>query len=213
MRVAELARFMAQSNASSASDADDAPGGGADGNGGARPQDQRDQGSSGGEDDVEGGHARAKDDPPAGLQVAYMSQHRLLHHAPALRERFEVPPYALGRVGSMNVWLGTRGTVTPLHTDEAQNLLSQLAGAKYVRLYSPRARAAMYPFRSAGNEAANEYSEVRCESPDANRHPLFLAEEGFKEVVLLPGETLFIPKGWWHYVRALTTAASMNTWW
>ena len=47
-----------------------------------------------------------------------------------------LPPYTLGRpLHPLNVWLGTRGTVTSLHSDASENLLAQVAGHKYVRLY------------------------------------------------------------------------------
>lgn len=31
-------------------------------------------------------------------------------------------------------------------------------------------------------------------------------------VVLSPGDVLFVPHKWWHYVENLTTAISINTW-
>ena len=38
--------------------------------------------------------------------------------------------------------------VTPLHTDPYHNLLSQVVGRKYVRLYHPQATPQLYPFDS-----------------------------------------------------------------
>lgn len=38
--------------------------------------------------------------------------------------------------------------VTPLHTDPYHNLLSQVVGRKYVRLYHPQATLQLYPFDS-----------------------------------------------------------------
>ena len=68
--------------------------------------------------------------------VAYMAQHHLLHQCAPLQALLAVPPYTLGReMSPPNLWLGTRGTVTSLHSDPADNLLCQLSGFKYVRLY------------------------------------------------------------------------------
>jgi hypothetical protein len=61
--------------------------------------------------------------------VAYMSQHHLLHQAPALQALIAVPPLLLGRsLSPVNMWLGTRGTVTSLHSDPDDNLLCQASG-------------------------------------------------------------------------------------
>jgi hypothetical protein len=43
----------------------------------------------------------------------------------------------LGRLAAANAWVGTAGTVTHLHTDQADNLLCQVAGYKLVRVLGP----------------------------------------------------------------------------
>lgn len=87
--------------------------------------------------------------------VAYVSQHGLFHqlretqasacrlhrpspHAtgqlknmtrsPLLQNDFTVPVYARGgaKLAMVNAWMGTRGTVTHLHTDEHDNFLAQV---------------------------------------------------------------------------------------
>ena len=32
------------------------------------------------------------------------------------------------------------------------------------------------------------------------------------QVVLSPGEVLFVPRHWWHYVECVESAVSVNTW-
>ena len=32
------------------------------------------------------------------------------------------------------------------------------------------------------------------------------------QVTLDPGDVLFVPKKWWHYVQSLDTSISINTW-
>ena len=53
---------------------------------------------------------------------------------------------------------------------------------------------------------------MTVEDPDLSKHPLF-AQAAFVETVLKPGDALFMPKGMWHYVRALTPSVSVNFWW
>ena len=46
------------------------------------------------------------------------------------------------------------------------------------------------------------YSEVNVLAPDIQKHPkYFLAP--YIETILCPGEMLFIPRGWWHFIKAL----------
>jgi hypothetical protein len=59
--------------------------------------------------------------------------------------------------------------------------------------------------------AQGNISAVDAESPDAAAHPLAL-DATPHDALLGPGDVLFIPKGWWHAVRALTPSFSLNFW-
>mmetsp|Transcript_31262 Transcript_31262/g.74310 ORF Transcript_31262/g.74310 Transcript_31262/m.74310 type:complete len:80 (-) Transcript_31262:222-461(-) len=69
-----------------------------------------------------------------------MAQHGLLDQIPSLRKDVEAPAYCTAAspegVAVINAWIGTCGTKTPLHFDSYDNFLCQVAGFKYVRLYS-----------------------------------------------------------------------------
>lgn len=53
--------------------------------------------------------------------------------APALQQLLAIPPYTLGReLSPANVWLGSRGTVTSLHSDPSDNLLCQVDHAPFI---------------------------------------------------------------------------------
>jgi len=151
--------------------------------------------------------------------VAYVSQHSLLHQRPELQRHFAVPEYCVGRLAAANAWIGTAGTITHLHTDAADNILTQVAGIKSVRLYSPDVgEAHLYPERRGGNGAVNAFSPI--DPDDANspellsRYPKFgeILEEEIMDVELGPDDSLFIPKGWWHRVVARTPSFSLNFW-
>lgn len=86
--------------------------------------------------------------------VAYLAQHPLFEHIPNLRHDIAVPHYAKQFLSSVswacarrcklqesyetlllkfaagephiNTWIGTAGTVTPLHTDTYDNILAQV---------------------------------------------------------------------------------------
>ena len=63
------------------------------------------------------------------------------------------------------------------------------------------------------NGSVNAFSPVDCERVDDAAFPAFAeAQKRGTQVVLGPGETLFIPRGWWHYARALEPSFSVNFW-
>ena len=152
------------------------------------------------------------------FRIAYVSQHSLLHQVPGLQDHFAVPAFCLGRLAAANAWLGTANTTTHLHTDAAENLLCQVAGHKLVRLFPPSVGPYVYQDfvdQKTGNGSVNAFSPVDCEDVETQKRafPLFKkARESEIQTVLGPGETLFVPRGWWHYVRALEPSFSVNFW-
>ena len=48
---------------------------------------------------------------------------------------------------------------------------------------------------------------------DGERFPRFGEWREFREVIVGPGECLYIPAGWWHYIESLTTSYSVSFWW
>jgi hypothetical protein len=128
----------------------------------------------------------------------------------AFQQTYRVPPYCAGAAHlRAKVWLGKRGTVTPMHRDVPHNLHVHLHGRKRWLLFPPRARG-LYP-RGVFSGMPN-FSAVDPERPDRSAHPRF-GETPAIATTLGPGETLFIPQGWWHHTRSLDDAVSMNFWW
>ncbi len=104
--------------------------------------------------------------------------------------------------GQVFFWFGPAGTVTPLHHDVMNVLLAQVYGRKQVTLISPDQTPWVY-------NQIGVYSEVDCENPDYQRHPLFRRVEPMR-IVLQPGEALFLPVGWWHHVKALDVSMTVT---
>lgn len=59
-------------------------------------------------------------------EVAYIAQHPLFDQMPSLVHDFEQPDLMGGEALQMNAWIGTKGTVTPLHFDSYDNFLAQV---------------------------------------------------------------------------------------
>ena len=94
-------------------------------------------------------------------------------------------------------WIGPAGTFTPLHHDLTNNLLLQVRGRKRLLLAAPEETPRLY-------NDHHVYSRVRdlAEPGLVDRYP---GLEGLQvhQVILEPGQALFIPVGWWHQVTAL----------
>lgn len=114
------------------------------------------------------------------------------------RELFE-PPEPL----ATSLWIGPAGTVTPLHHDTTNILFSQIYGRKRVELVSPQETAlVMDPLRGF-------YSPVDLDRLAEASHPALRAML-VKTVELAPGDSLFIPAGWWHRVTSLSVSISFS---
>jgi len=128
-----------------------------------------------------------------------------------LQEDYRLPEYCEGApYMRAKVWVGKGGTMTPAHRDVPHNLHVHLAGRKRWLLFSPADSSRMYS-RGLFSGMPN-FSQIDPEQPDYDRFPRFRGVTAVGGVVH-PGETLFIPHGWWHHTRTLDDALSMNFWW
>lgn len=110
---------------------------------------------------------------------------------------------------STRLWLGPSGTCSPLHHDFPDNLYVQVFGRKRLILIDRRHKRAVYP-RAPWSGLPN-FSRVDAEHPNDPRFPRF-ARVPRMICVVEPGEVLYIPRLWWHHVRALEMSVSINLW-
>eukprot|EP01102_Stenamoeba_stenopodia_P008237 TRINITY_DN234_c5_g1_i1.p1 TRINITY_DN234_c5_g1~~TRINITY_DN234_c5_g1_i1.p1 ORF type:complete len:509 (+),score=155.15 TRINITY_DN234_c5_g1_i1:47-1528(+) len=108
----------------------------------------------------------------------------------------------------INAWFGPKGTVSPCHYDKYHNLLAQVVGKKYIRLFSPSSQ--LYPHSSS--KMLYNTSQVDIANPDVDRFPDYFNNQ-YQECVLNEGEMLYIPPMWWHYVTSLSISFSVSFWW
>ncbi len=141
--------------------------------------------------------------------IGYLAQHDLFKQIPSLRNDIAVPDCCYTNHADndedendenddvkdplLNTWFGPKGTVSPLHTDPYDNVLCQVVGRKYVRLYSPAETAKLYPrgIEEGGVDMGNT-SQVDVENVDVDAFPRFKEAE-YVEGVLNEGECLYIP--------------------
>ncbi|QIS21226.1 cupin-like domain-containing protein [Nocardia terpenica] len=106
------------------------------------------------------------------------------------------------------MFVGSKGTITPFHTDGMQTsaYLCQVVGRKRCYFVSPDQHARMYPraFRHQFGMSRIDYRR-----PDLDRYPQF-RNVVVEETVLHPGETLYVPNGYWHAIEAMDASISYS---
>jgi hypothetical protein len=130
-----------------------------------------------------------------------VARNRALAEGPlsALLDEIEPPSDLIDpalRGTGVSLWLGPAGTLSKLHHDATNNILTQVLGEKRVRLVSPHVL-------SIGDAADGFYArttarEVAREVPGA-----------VIEVVLREGDGVFLPVGWWHEIESLSPSLSL----
>jgi len=114
------------------------------------------------------------------------------------RDLFEPPT-----PGATSLWIGPAGTITPLHHDTTNILFAQIHGRKRVELVSPQETALLL------DPMQGYYSPVDLDGLAAASHPA-LRQMRVQQVVLDPGDALYIPAGWWHRVTSLDVSISFS---
>jgi len=117
-------------------------------------------------------------------------------------------PTWFDKMGPPRFWIGPAGTVTPLHCDYDDNIFAQIWGTKRIFLSPPHHDEFLYP-REAN--AILFGSPFDPEAPDFDQFPL-ARQATMIEVIVHPGDMLYVPAGWYHQVRALTFSLSSNRW-
>ncbi|GLV43580.1 HSPB1 associated protein 1 [Carabus blaptoides fortunei] len=105
------------------------------------------------------------------------------------------------------IWIGTEGAHTSCHKDSyGCNLIAQIYGRKKWILFPPEEN--LKPTR-VPYEESSVYSQLNLFTPNLKD---FDCINKSRTVTLNPGEVLFLPHGWWHYVENIETAISVNVW-
>ena len=103
------------------------------------------------------------------------------------------------------MFFGGEGSKVALHydIDLSHVFLNQFHGRKRVVLFGPEQSKYLYqhPFTVA--------SYVDVNNPDYEKFPALRYAQGY-ETILNPGETIFMPSGYWHYIEYIDGGYSMS---
>lgn len=106
-----------------------------------------------------------------------------------------LPKFIAHHTNQQELFFGGKGCSFPtLHIDYlwVHTQLTQIIGDKDFILYSPDQTNYLYPEKSC-----QTHSPIDIEHPDYDKYPLFKNSHPIT-ATLHPGETIFIPSGWWH---------------
>ncbi|WP_160136828.1 cupin-like domain-containing protein [Chryseobacterium sp. c4a] len=103
------------------------------------------------------------------------------------------------------MFFGGQGSATRNHIDIDMShvFITQFEGIKRIWLFPWEQSDLMYKL------PYNFHSLPNIKNPDYRQYPALLYLNGY-EAVIHPGETLYIPSGWWHYIQYETGGYSIS---
>ena len=116
----------------------------------------------------------------------------------------ELPPFAerARLTDTAHLWIGPGGSRTPMHHDCCMLFHTQIVGTKRWRLISPLDWGHM-------DNRRHVFSPLDLDQLSTEQ-ALMLQGVQVLDVRLEPGETLFVPLGWWHQVESLSPSVSLS---
>ncbi len=138
----------------------------------------------------------------------------IFDHAPQLIKDFAWPEHLMkGFIKKYPMlFTGGAGSITHLHYDiDLSHILhTQFAGRKRVLMFPYKEQYKLYrkPFEVLSMADFSNYYEQNG-SPDYEKFPALKLAEGF-DFILEPGDTLFMPAGYWHHMEYLESGFAMS---
>tara|TARA_R110002167_G_scaffold10353_6_gene47660 strand:- start:1115 stop:1951 length:837 start_codon:yes stop_codon:yes gene_type:complete len=111
------------------------------------------------------------------------------------------------KTNEVTAWIGPSGTISGFHADTANNMYAQIKGKKMFIICSTKFNENMYPSDKHIFEAVASHVDINNFDPE--KYPKFMDSE-FIKVILEPGDVMFLPQKYWHYVQSLDTSISIS---
>lgn len=145
---------------------------------------------------------------PEGMSPPYLIAHDRILDRPSFKPLLEDVVFderyfdGADTHGRVFFWLGPEGAATPMHRDLGNVYMAQIMGRKLIRMVPAKEMHLVY------NESGY-HSEADFDDLALDDFPL-LRDAHVMEFVLEPGDLLFIPVGWWHFVKSLDTTITVT---
>ena len=150
----------------------------------------------------------------------YLAQHDLSNPELKFLNDHIIEPAGLikhigkGMIQNSNIWMGLKGVSSPCHFDPFHNIKVQVKGEKRIVLYPPV--VAKYLYLATGTLQNNSTTVPNGDPSDENLYEVYpLLKEANKhkvETILQPGDALYIPYKYFHFVYSKTNTLSVNWW-
>jgi hypothetical protein len=148
---------------------------------------------------------------PAGWRIFLFN---IFDHAPQLIDDFSWPEHLMkGFVKKYPMlFTGGAGSITHMHFDiDLSHILhTQFCGRKRVLMFPYKEQYKLYrkPFEVLSLADFSNYYE-QAGMPDYERFPALKLAQGV-DFILEPGDTLFMPAGYWHHMEYLESGFAMS---
>jgi hypothetical protein len=132
--------------------------------------------------------------------------YNLFKHNSSLHEDFPCPEIFKGTLDQMGyMFFGGKGTTVRIHYDiDMSNVLhTHFGGRKRVILIAPEYSELLYRL------PLNTYSLIDIDHPNYEKYPALKYVKGY-EIILEPGDSIFMPAGYWHYMTYLEGSFSVS---
>ena len=126
------------------------------------------------------------------------------------REGSDRPFYLIEPEEQMGIHcrFGMRGVIAENHFDLSRNAIALLAGRRRYILAHPSQCSSMN-LLPKGHPSAR-HSAVDWSNPDLEEFPTF-ADARVNEIVMMPGDVLYLPTNWFHFIVSLDLNMQCNT--
>lgn len=112
------------------------------------------------------------------------------------------------------LWMGNGARIAP-HFDASDNIACCVRGPRTFLIFPPEQISNLYVGPIDYTMAGQPASLVDPRNPDFDRFPKYKRAESAASIAeLLPGDAVFIPSLWWHYVESSAPLSMLvNYWW
>lgn len=139
----------------------------------------------------------------------------IFSHAPQLSKDFTWPEHLMkGFVKrAPMLFVGGQGSITHMHFDiDLSHILhTQFMGKKRVLLFPNEEQYKLYrkPFEVLSIADFSKYYDAEETKVDLKEFPALAHANGY-DIILEPGDTLFMPGGYWHHMEYLESGFAMS---